>query len=91
MIKILREEDIKHTRKPHRCFGCLKVIPAGSPAHIQVNTDMGIGAIYTHPWCEKIIKDIDYDHDDGLDEGCVLNELSDLGFTGTPEEYAETL
>ena len=86
MITVLRSKDIKKTRKDHRCYGCLKVIPAGSPAHVQVNTDMGVGSLYTHQSCEEIIQEM-YHHDDSLSEGCATDELRDLGFKGTPDEY----
>lgn len=90
MIRIIEERDVKKTRKPHRCFGCLKIIPVGSSAHVQVNDDMGIGRVYTHPTCEKIIKDMSFYYNwDELEERCVLDELDNLGFKGTPEEYIQ--
>ena len=88
MITVLRSKDIKKTRKDHRCYGCLATIPAGSPAHVQVNTDMGVGSLYTHQSCEEIIHEIyDLSDGDGLNEGCVTDELCNLGFKGTPDEY----
>lgn len=88
-MDVLKNEDIK-TRKPHQCFGCLKTIPKGSIAHVQVNNDGGtLNSIYTHPACEKIIREmaIDMHYDDTYDEECVTQYLRDEGFEGTPEEY----
>ena len=91
MIRIVEEYDVKKTRKPHRCFGCLEIIPAGSQAHVQVNVDMGIGKIYTHLACEEIMRGMDMEYGDEYLEGCVLEELADLGFEGSPEEYIKTM
>ena len=90
---ILRESFVKKTHRPHQCFGCLKTIPTGSPAHVQVNTDVGVGSIYTHPACEEIMQKMYDDMLQGetLSEGCVLDELSSLGFEGTPEEYVKAM
>ena len=89
-MDILRDEDVTKTRKPHRCFGCLEIIPSGSKAHVQINNDLGkLGSIYTHLWCEAIMREMDMDYDDTYSEGCVLDELSALGFDGTPQEYME--
>ena len=89
MITVIRECDVKKTRKPHRCFGCMGIIQAGSPAHVQVNDDMGVGSIYTHPYCEDIIREMmdEYDDYDSYSEGCVVEYLSEIGFEGSPEEY----
>ena len=90
-MDILRDEDVK-TRKDHRCFGCLEIIPKGSIAHVQVNTDAGyLGSIYTHRSCEKIMKEISRDmyHGDTLEEGCVTEYLRDERFEGTPDEYVK--
>ena len=87
MTDIIEEIEVKKTRKPHMCFGCLEIIPVGSPAHVQVNNDMGIWRIYTHPACEEIIRGMDMHYDDDYVEGCVRTELEDAGFEGTPEEY----
>lgn len=89
-MDILRDEDVTKTRRPHRCFGCLEIIPKGSPAHVQVNNDLGkLGSIYTHIWCEQIMSEMDMSYDDTYSEGCVWGELSALGFDGTPQEYME--
>lgn len=88
-MDVLRHEIIK-TRKDHRCFGCLNIIPKGSMANIQVNNDGGtLNSLYSHLTCEKIINEmaIDMDYDDTYDEGCVTQYLRDEGFEGTPEEY----
>jgi hypothetical protein len=88
-MDILKDEDIKRTKKPHRCFGCLDIIPAGSPAHVQVNNDLGkLGSIYTHIYCEQIMRDMEMDYDDTYSEGCVLDEMSAMGFEGKPEDFA---
>ncbi len=91
-MDILRDEVVKKTRKPHRRFGCLKIIPAGDSAHVQVNTDCGsVGSIYTHLHCGTIMAEIwdtdDMRGDDTLEEGCVTQYLRDIDFDGTPEEY----
>ena len=88
MTDIIEEIEVKKTRKPHMCFGCLEIIPVGSPAHLCVSSDTGtICRSYTHAACETIMRLIDTYGDEGLDEGCVRDELMDKGFEGTPEEY----
>lgn len=49
MPDLISEQAIKKTRKPHRCHGCLEVIPAGSEALANTNTDSG--EIYTLYFC----------------------------------------
>ena len=89
MVKSLRETIIKKTRKPHKCFGCLRTIPKGSEAYLQVGCNSEIiHSFYLHTFCEKVIETLDW-NDDSLDEGCVWPILSDLEFSGTPEEYVK--
>jgi len=89
MTDIIEEKDVKKTRKTHQCFGCLKTIPIGSPAHMQVFNDGGIGRAYFHPACQEIINIMDWGYSDDITEGCVLEELRNVGFEGTPEEYVK--
>jgi hypothetical protein len=87
-VETLENTDIKKTRKPHRCFGCLEMIPIGSPAHVQVNADGGkIDRFYTHTTCQRIIDNMDLRYGDEIDEGCVVEEMHADNFEGTPEEY----
>ena len=94
-MNIIEDKDVAKTSKPHRCFGCLQIIPAGSPAHVQANNDGGtIGRVYMHLACEKIMREManeDMYYDDDYIEGCVTEELRDRGFKGSPEEYVEQL
>lgn len=52
------ERQINKTRKPHRCFGCREIIPAGSPAMYCSGVWEGdfSSAYYCMP-CEEFIKD----------------------------------
>ena len=93
-MDVLSDHEVKKTRKAHVCFGCLKVIPVGSPAHVQVNTDCGkVGSIYTHSYCQKIMQEMwvenDMYGDETFSEGDVTQYLREIDFTGTPEEYVE--
>lgn len=87
MTKILRETIIKKTRKPHKCFGCMRTIPKGSEAYLQVGCNLEtVHSFYLHTYCEKIIENYDWS-DDSLDEGCIWPILSDLDFNGSPQEF----
>jgi hypothetical protein len=86
-METLEDTDIKKTRKPQRCFGCLEMIPVGSPAHVQAVADGGcVYRMYTHMVCEQIMGYIDL-YDDEYEEGCVVEEMHADNFEGTPEEY----
>jgi hypothetical protein len=87
-METLEDTDIKKTRKPHRCFGCLEMIPIGSPAHMQTIADGGcVYSNYTHTVCQQVIDNMDLRYGDEIDEGCVIEEMHADNFEGTPEEY----
>jgi len=65
------------TRKPHRCWGCCILIPAGTPTEITVGADMG--EISTAYWCDicvGIMADM-YDPENGLDYGDLQEEAEE--------------
>lgn len=80
------------TRTDHICFGCCEMIPKGSPAWVQVNSDCGkIYSLHTCLHCEDIMQQKEFKEsffENELDEGCVRDFLREcLDFQGTPEEY----
>jgi hypothetical protein len=90
MIIALSEHTVKRTRKDHRCFGCCRMIPKDSEAHVSNNSEDGKAyTLYMHPACNEVLKNIesDYFYDNEIPEGFVREYLNDIGFKGTPEEY----
>ena len=49
MAELIKEENIKKTRKNHLCHGCREIIPKGSPAVASTNKDGG--DFYTLYYC----------------------------------------
>jgi len=59
------ERHIKKTAKPHRCMGCLEMIPTGSPAtHLAGKHDSDFWTAYICGDC-KVYMD---EYDDYLDD-----------------------
>lgn len=53
MAGFYSKSNIKKTRKPHKCFGCCRTIPAGSPAiYIASNEGGDFGTWYLCPECD---------------------------------------
>jgi len=70
------------TRKPHRCHGCLAVIPAKSPS--QRETYVGDNGPYTLYWCahcQDMLPRVDWrDFDDeGITPGELMEYFVELG------------
>ncbi len=59
MCEVLSSKVVK-TRKPHKCWGCVRVIPIGTEVLRVVSIDMGISSAY---WCADCEKVIDERHD----------------------------
>ncbi len=51
MPELITEQLVKKTRKPHRCHGCMEIIPVGSEALVNTCTDGG--EIYTLYFCKS--------------------------------------
>ena len=52
-MEIIRSGVVK-TRKPHRCVGCLGLIPTGTTVRFTVAKDMGqLDTAYYCPVCEE--------------------------------------
>jgi hypothetical protein len=70
-MNILADEHIKKTRKEHKCWGCLKIIPIGGKARKITNVDNG--ALVSSYWCDvcdAFTYELDaYELDDGFSEG----------------------
>lgn len=65
------------TRKPHRCWGCRTVIPAGTSTPFTTSADCG--AIATAYWCgacEIVMSDMDWrDAEDGIGYGDIADNV----------------
>ncbi len=75
------------TRKPHRCFACLEMFPAG--VEMQLSTQVGDGHIYNLYLCEECEEFIIKHHDFCFDpfefcyhEGCVKEAKVQLAEEG---------
>lgn len=74
-MEILSTINVKKTRKPHRCFGCARDIPAGS-SMCKINHVDG-GVISTTRWCD-VCQEVWRNHmspDDEIDMGDLKIEM----------------
>ena len=79
MTSFTRETKVAKTRKPHRCYGCLKDIEVGSPAlSLAAVIEGEFCAAYYHTECRAA--EIDMNHAAGIsgEEWCVLYDVRDL-------------
>ena len=56
MPELISEQQVKRTRKPHRCHGCQEVIPPGSEATVSTCTDENIYTLYFCKTCAEWMK-----------------------------------
>jgi len=87
-------DKIVVTRKPHRCFACLRKFEAGTKMKAQTNIDNEIYTVYSCETCQTLMdKFHDHFYDDGdnvFPEGCV-SETFNYYKVETPEQLLEKL
>lgn len=68
-------------RKPHRCWGCATLYPAGTQlTHIVAVNANGFNNSYWCPICKEVVRSIS---DDDMEEGFAMGELKNA----YPEKY----
>ena len=78
------DQHIVKTRKPHRCFGCLEMIPAG--ANVDRSTIVDGALIYTAYLCEDCVEFSEtLPSDYWTDNGCYYE--GDLAIAKREEEW----
>lgn len=79
MPTFLDHRSVK-TRKQHQCWGCARMIPAGSQMDVTVSVDMGsASSAYWCLVCQDVTDQIDRDDiEDGIGLGDYRSEYSDL-------------
>jgi len=59
------EYRLVKTRKPHRCWGCERRLPAGTAMFVIVTVDHGeIGRTYVCQTCEAVYREVLSDYND---------------------------
>jgi hypothetical protein len=55
-----QSNEIKKTRKEHKCYDCYKIIPKWSSCYSATTTDKEYtNTIQTAYWCEKCVSEAD--------------------------------
>ena len=89
MVELIHTKEVK-TRKPHRCFACSELFPAGTKMLLTTNKNEGdIYNLYTCKECEEFMNkhhDLCYDpFDYSYPEGCVREARLELKEEGCVE------
>lgn len=81
MVTVLTNKEVT-TRKPHKCFMCLRKFPEKTRMHVQNNVcDREIYSIYSCMTCEELKSLIDLtDGEHAYQEGCVYEEVYERGY-----------
>ena len=74
MSTVLRNKMVT-TRKPHRCWGCLRKFPEGTKMTMNVTVDVIPFTSYWCETCEEIINEIGWEEfEDGIGRGDIISE-----------------